>query len=95
MRFWMKALAGAGLALAGTAPAQAAWWQAQTRHFTAYSEGKDETLRGFAERLEKFDYLLRRLTGVTSPEQGSPVKVYLLSSEAKVRELARSPNVAG
>ncbi|QHD65810.1 hypothetical protein GS397_01145 [Sphingobium yanoikuyae] len=95
MRFWMKALAGAGLALAGTAPAQAAWWQAQTRHFTVYSEGKDETLRGFAERLEKFDYLLRRLTGVTSPEQGSPVKVYLLSSEAKVRELARNPNIAG
>ena len=49
MRFWMKALAGAGLALASAAPAQAAWWQAQTRHFTVYSEGKDETLRGFAE----------------------------------------------
>lgn len=95
MRFWMKALAVAGLTMATIGSAQAAWWQAQSRHFTVYSEGRDETLRGFAGRLEKFDYLLRRVTGVTSPEKGSPVKVYLLSSEAKVKELARNPNIAG
>ena len=95
----MRALAGAGLALVGMAAtmgtAQAAWWQAQTRHFTVYSEGRDETLRGFAERLEKFDFLLRRLNNVTSQEAGSPVKVYLLSSESKVKKLARNPNIAG
>lgn len=95
MRFWVKMLAGIGLAMASMGTAQAAWWQAQTKHFTVYSEGRDETLRGFAERLEKFDFLLRRLTGVTSPDKGSPVKVYLLSSEAKVKELARNPNIAG
>ncbi|MEC3910620.1 hypothetical protein U5A82_09045 [Sphingobium sp. CR2-8] len=95
MRLWLKALAGFGLAIANMGTAQAAWWQAQTRHFTVYSEGRDETLRDFAEQLEKFDFLLRRLTGVTSPDQGSPVKVYLLSSEAKVKELARNPNIAG
>ncbi|WP_420145204.1 hypothetical protein [Sphingobium sp.] len=95
MRFWTKALIATGVALANMGTAQAAWYQAQTRHFTVYSEGNDERLRDFAERLEKFDFLLRRLTGVTSPDQGSPVKVYLLSSEGKVKELARNPNIAG
>lgn len=95
MRYWMKALAGLALVLAGMGPAQAAWFQAQSRHFTVYSEGNDEKLRGFAERLEKFDFLLRTVTGVTDPEQGSPVKVYLLSSEGKVKTLARNPNVGG
>jgi tetratricopeptide (TPR) repeat protein len=94
-RFWMKAVLA--LLLGGGMPvgAQAAWYQAQTRHFTVYSEGNDEKLRGFAERLEKFDFLLRRLTGVNSPDKGSPVKVYLLSNEGKVKELARNPNIAG
>ncbi|CAM8647838.1 hypothetical protein V473_03820 [Sphingobium cupriresistens LL01] len=95
MRICVKALAGLALALCGMGTAQAAWWQAQGRHFTVYSEGNDEKLRDFAERLEKFDFLLRRLTGVASPEAGSPVKVYMLSSEAKVKALARNPNVAG
>ncbi|HUD93398.1 hypothetical protein [Sphingobium sp.] len=95
MRFWMKALAGLGLAVKGMGTAQAAWYQAQTRHFTVYSEGNDEKLRGFAERLEKFDYLLRVVTRVTDPERGSPVKVYLLSNEAKVKTLARNPNIGG
>ncbi|MCI4590254.1 hypothetical protein MOK15_09110 [Sphingobium sp. BYY-5] len=91
----MQALAGFGLAVMSMGTAQAAWWQAQSRHFTVYSEGRDETLRNFAERLEKFDYLLRTVTGVTDPDRGSPVKVYLLSSEDKVKSLARNRNIGG
>lgn len=93
MRFWLKALAAWTLLLPGVA--HAAWWQAKTQHFTVYSEGNDEKLRGFAERLEKFDFLLRRLYNVTDPQQGSPVKVYLLSSDRKVQKLAGNPNVGG
>ncbi|MDR7156098.1 tetratricopeptide (TPR) repeat protein [Sphingobium xenophagum] len=93
MRFWMKVLAALMLALPGVA--HATWWQAKTDHFTVYSEGKDKTLQDFAERLEKFDFLLRRLYGVTDPQRGSPVKVYLLSSDRKVQELADSPNFRG
>ena len=95
MRFWMKALAGMGLAMMSMGTAQAAWYQAQTRHFTVYSEGNDEKLRGFAERLEKFDYLLRVVTRVTDPDRGSPVKVFLLSNDGKVKSLARNPNIGG
>lgn len=95
MRFWVKALAGLALALCGMGTAQAAWWQAQTRHFTVYREGSDDKLRDFAERLEKFDYLLRTITRVTDPERGSPVKVYLLSTVDKVQSLADNPNIGG
>ena len=89
----MLAMMLAWTALPGTA--QAAWWQAKSRHFTVYSEGNDEKLRGFAERLEKFDFLLRRLYKPADAEDGSPVQVYLLTGEGKVRKLARNPNAAG
>lgn len=89
----MMAMMLAWTALPGTA--QAAWWQAKSRHFTVYSEGNDEKLRGFAERLEKFDYLLRRFTNVTDDQAGSPVQVYLLASDAKLRALTKNPNIGG
>ena len=93
MRFWMKALAALMLVLPGVA--QANWWQARTDHFTVYSEGKDRTLHDFAERLEKFDFLLRRLYNVTDAQQGSTVKVYLLSNDRKVQDLADNRNLKG
>lgn len=95
MRLWMKALAFAGLMLGGAGGAQAAWWQAKTAHFTVYGEGNDVKLRAFAERLEKFDFLLRRMNDVTDPQAGAPVKVFLLSDRDKVQKLARNPNIAG
>ena len=95
MKQWFMAPLALVIWLALPGVAHAAWWQAQSRHFTVYSEGRDEKLRAFAEQLEKFDFLLRTVTGVTDPNQGSPVKVYLLSSEDKVRKLARNPNLAG
>lgn len=95
MRIFKAMLLGVGLMALLPGTAQAAWWQAQSRHFTVYSEGSDGKLRDFAERLEKFDFLLRRLYGVTNPDQGSPVKVYLLSSDAKVKDLAKNRNIAG
>lgn len=95
MRILAAVLMALGLVLALSGTAQAAWWQAKGRHFTVYSEGSDANLRDFAERLEKFDFLLRRVTKVTDPEQGSPVNVYLLSNDRKVRNLAHNPNIAG
>ncbi len=95
MKQWIAALLALVTILGMPDTANAAWSQAQSRHFTVYSEGRDEKLRAFAENLEKFDFLLRTVTGVTDPNQGSPVKVYLLSSEDKVRKLARNPNLGG
>lgn len=92
-------LRGLALFLAGAAlipgAAQAAWLQAKSQHFTVYSENSQDKLLDFAQKLEKFDFLLRRVTGVTDPNAGSPVQVYLLSTDAKVKALAHNPNVGG
>lgn len=95
MRNWGAWAAALMMGLLWQGSAHAAWSQAKTQHFTVYSDGSDESLRRFAERLEKFDFLLRTVTGVTDPDIGSPVKVYILSSAAKVQKLARSKNVGG
>ena len=75
--------------------AHAAWLKARSQHFTIYSESNEAKLRDFAQKLEKFDCLLRRVTGIDNPDAGSPVHVYLLSSDAKVKALARNPNLNG
>ena len=75
--------------------AQAAWLEAKSRHFTIMSDGSEGKLREFAEKLEKFDGLLRYVTGLTDPEAGSSVNVYLLSNIAKVKALARNSNIGG
>lgn len=95
MRLLMQSAFGLAIIMASIGPARAAWWQAQTRHFTVYREGNDDKLRDFAERLEKFDFLLRTITGVTDPERGSPVRVFLLSTDNKVQDLAGNPNIRG
>lgn len=86
-------LAGALALVPGTA--QAAWLQAKSQHFTIYSESSAAKLHEFAEKLEKFDSLLRRVSDITDPDAGSPVNVYLLSNDGKVKALARNPNIGG
>lgn len=89
---WAAALA---MGLCAQGSAHAAWSQAKTPHFTVYGEMSDDALRRFAEKLEKFDFLLRTVTGVMDPKAGSPVKVYLLSGMGKVQQLIRNKNAAG
>ncbi len=89
---WAAALV---LGLCWQGSAHAAWSQAKTQHFTIYGEVSDDKLRRFSERLEKFDLLLRKVTGITDPDVGSPVKVYLVSSEDKIHELIRNKMAGG
>lgn len=97
VKYWgMRGLLGLmGLWAVMPATAQAAWLQAKSRHFVIYSESNEAKLRDFAQKLEKFDGLLRRVTGVDDPEAGSPLHVFLLDDEAKVIELARNRNARG
>ncbi|MGC4251759.1 MAG: hypothetical protein QM605_09970 [Sphingobium sp.] len=85
----------AALLLFTPGAAQAEWLQAKSRHFTIYSESSRQKLQDFAEKLEKFDFLLRHVTGVDNPEAGSPVHVYLLANDGKVKALARNRNADG
>ena len=70
------ALKGLGLGvsvLAFAAPAHAAWRVAETEHFKIYSEATPEELSATVTRLEKFDKIVRVMTGNSKP--ASPVKV--------------------
>ncbi|CAN5210933.1 hypothetical protein BH10PSE12_BH10PSE12_37530 [soil metagenome] len=86
---------GLGLIAATPAPAQAAWSQALSPHFIVYSEGRAKSVVGFAEKLEKFDYLLRTMTGVKEDGPVSPVRVYMLGDGAQVESLAGRKGIAG
>lgn len=81
--------------LLGAAPANAAWQRAISAHFTLYVDGTAQQAREVAERLERFDGLLRRLSPV--PPRDSPIRltIYMPSSDAGVASLAGSDFVAG
>ncbi|MDX3910301.1 MAG: hypothetical protein QHC67_10835 [Sphingobium sp.] len=83
------------LYMGASGEARAAWSQGRTRHFIVYSQGSAKELTGFAEKLEKFDFLLRKMTNTPDTEPGSPVIVFMVPSSNVVEKLAGRKNVAG
>ncbi|RVT43968.1 hypothetical protein ENE74_01040 [Sphingobium algorifonticola] len=77
------------------APAHAAWNEARSRHFIVYSDGSAKQLQTFTARLEKFDFLLRKLTDTLDDEPGAPVVVYTLPNAGSVARLTGRDNLAG
>jgi hypothetical protein len=47
--------------------AQAQWREARSRNFRVYSEASEAELTAFTEKLEKFDFVLRRIHKVEAP----------------------------
>lgn len=83
------------LGFGGAQDARAAWNEARTRHFRIYSDGPAGELKLFAEKLEKFDYLLRKVTNTSADQPGASVVVFMLPNNAAVEKLVGRPNVAG
>ena len=58
-----------GLALAAlsawAAPAHAEWLRAETDHFIIYGDTSERALRAYAEKVERFDFLLRTYYPIT------------------------------
>ncbi|HEX7781679.1 MAG TPA: hypothetical protein VF509_02620 [Sphingobium sp.] len=94
MRWRLACLCLAAMVLA-PGKANAAWNQAQSKHFTVYSNGNVKELREFAEKLEKFDYLLRVMSGTDAKAGDRPLQVFALDSMGEVRSIAHNANVAG
>ena len=86
MRFFAAALAGLVLA----EPAQAEWYRASSEHFVIYSEQEPESLRKYAETLERFDAAVRTIRGMDDlpPSQGDRLTIFSLSDPAEVARLA-------
>jgi hypothetical protein len=82
------------LALLGTllpGPALAEWRVAETKQFRVYSDGPEKTLREQVRLLERFDWLLRRLTGADKTRFMPPLDVYLVRSASSLHALAELP----
>ena len=89
MKLLSRLAAGLALMLAPAA-ASAQWHEASSAHFRVYAEGKAESVRDLAERLERFDKGMHILNGLPQRERGSAarVTVFVMSDAAEVRRLA-------
>lgn len=70
-----------GLALAAlavwTAPAHAEWLRAETEHFIIYGDTSERALRAYAEKVERFDFLLRTYYPITVDHEIPKLEIYL------------------
>ena len=89
----------AALVLAAAAPASADWSRASSEHFVIYSEKDPDSLRQFAEKLERFDAAVRLVRGMSDlpPSLGNRVSIFELGSASDVQKLLddRTGFVAG
>lgn len=79
-------------------PAQAEWRRATSKHFIVYSEGTEQSLHGFASRLERFDALLQYATKLKQRDANAPkLTIFALSGSSAVRRAKGEDrrNVAG
>lgn len=75
----------------------AEWRKATSDHFIIYGDMTDDRLRGFAERVEKFDALLRMLTGATPEASPNKLVIFAVRDTAAVQRVIGKVggNVAG
>jgi tetratricopeptide (TPR) repeat protein len=92
---YVRAMLCLCLGIGAASSAEAAWYQAKSRHFIVYSDGGQQQLQNFAAKLEKFDYLLRKITNMPDQEGGTPVRVFLLANDMKLKALTHNPFVKG
>jgi hypothetical protein len=74
--------------MALSARVQAATWkEATSDNFIVYSDGSERELVSFTQRVERFDQVLRIMTGLRQPPAPVKVRIYLVDGEDRVREL--------
>lgn len=81
----------------GATAARAEWREATSEHFVVVSEGSQEQLVRFSQRLEALHWLLGQVTGATTQEHSVRVKIYLVDNIGSVRRAMgnRNANAAG
>lgn len=92
-----KILLASAAVLAAASGAQAEWYKASSKHFVVYADDREDNVRAYTERLERFDKAIR-VWHMSSDDIRGPsarVKVYLLEDTAAIQRLAGSSNVAG
>ena len=81
-----------------TTAAQAEWKEAQSRHFRVYSQGSEADLRESITQLEKYEFMLRTVSGSSAKASPVRLKVYLMPTMRDVQStmgIGGSDGVAG
>ncbi len=71
------AMAVVALGLFAPAPAWAQWLRAETDHFIIYGAGSERSLRTYAEKVERFDFLLRTYYPISVDHEIPKLEIYL------------------
>jgi len=96
--FMVRKLFAAAAALLGTTAGNAAWYQAQSKHFVVYADTSEADVRAFTEKLERFDKAIR-VWHVAKEDVRGPsarVNVFVVSDVNAIRKLyGGNTDVAG
>ncbi len=78
-------------------PAQAKWLEATSQNFIVYSDGGEDQLRAFTDKLEKFDQVMRIMTFTKIAPSPMKLKVYLVANRGVIAQIhpGKQPNLAG
>lgn len=90
MRFLYVALAGALAAAGLSSAADAAWYEAKSKHFAIYADESPVDLQNFATKLEKFDKAVRMVRSMDDPPvgDGGRLTIYVMRDEDSVSKIA-------
>lgn len=75
----------------GVAAQAAVWREATSEKFVVYSDGNEKALVEFTEKVEKFDQVLRLMTGLKRPASPLKLRIYLVANGTQVRALMPHP----
>ena len=78
-------LAAIGATIGATSQVSAQWREVETAHFLIVSESPPAQIEKFAERLEKYDKLMRLATG-TAQDDPVKVRIYEVASTAEIEK---------
>jgi tetratricopeptide (TPR) repeat protein len=90
----MRAMALGFVLLWVGVPARAEWLEAGSDHFVIYSDQKEQSVREFADRLERFDAAMALLyrKPKTQPSPSNRVTIFVVDDASEVREVAGGNN---
>ena len=85
------ALAVIALAMFAPGPAWAQWLRAETDHFIIYGDTSERALRTYAEKVERFDFLLRTYYPIVVDHEIPKLEIYL--AEGRRDMLRAAPGI--
>ncbi len=84
-----RALLAAAVGLASASGANAAWYEASSKHFVVYSDDAPDKLKTFTAKLERYDRAMRVMRGLDDPaiSPTQRVTVYVLDDVGDIARL--------